>query len=434
MDNVGPELDLADGLAAQIGREAISMLPHAPLVNNSFFTIHTNKGVQQLSMNSALGIFLSFGQTFFGALGKDLFRLAFVTGNRWFHVVGTICAMILDPILNISALNFATYAIVSACSSFAVFWNILLAPCILGERLTRMRLIACVCIMLGTVWVGIFGPNRRASYTGEQWLGLLGQGHAVVYFILLGGWCVFAFTRWRRNTSVESTWGAVLAGTLGGNTFPIEGALAIIGCDATHSCSHGSPWMEWQLYILLFLTVMTAGGSLFVLALTLKHAEALDAVTVFTGIQICFSAMSANIVLNEAQTLSTVQFVFYAIGLFIILCGLGLLCFREGIGPFKWKDETLQWPSDMIDACRTRVLEVWYDVQFWKTAEARAEAVVKATKAAQAAAAASVAASAAASAAKAADELQSKTGKDAGFVTLETGTKAGEDTPLMPGP
>ena len=59
MDNVGPELDLADGLAAQIGREAISMLPHAPLANNSFFTIHTNKGVQQLSMNSALGIFLS---------------------------------------------------------------------------------------------------------------------------------------------------------------------------------------------------------------------------------------------------------------------------------------------------------------------------------------------------------------------------------------
>lgn len=365
--------DLAQKAAeagAALRHDLAHMLPTAsPASNQSLFTIHHSVYIEQLTMNSGLGILLSFLQTFFGALGKDFFRLAFTSDNRIYFVIGTISSIIIDPILNISALRFSTYAIVSACSAFAVFWNIILAPCILRERITRMRLIACGLIMLGTVWVGVFGPDHKSNYSGEQWLALLGSAHAVIYYVFLFAWIGFAYWRWRRAPSFEGrAWGSMLGGTLGGNTFPIEGALAIFSCqdnppDSPAACYMGSPWLEWQLYLLGLLTLIAAGGSLLVLAMTLEHAEALDAVSIFTGVQIVFSALSANIVLNAAQTLTTVQFMFYAIGLAIILLGLMLLSIREMQWPCKVADEDLDWTVEYVDIGRRHALELWTRLQ-----------------------------------------------------------------------
>lgn len=71
-------------------------------------------------------------------------------------------------------------------AGMVVVWNILLAPCTLGEDMTTKRISSAVVIMLGIVGAGSFGPHFEAERTPDQELQqLFTTGGAIFYYLLL---------------------------------------------------------------------------------------------------------------------------------------------------------------------------------------------------------------------------------------------------------
>ena len=312
----------------------------------------------------ALGVVYTLLSTLMGTVGKDFFRLAFVTSNPTFHAVGIVLSVVLDPVFNLIALSFATQAIVSACAGFVIVWNALLAPFMLGESLTRIRLISSTLILVGTIGVGASGPHYEVVRTEREYMALLSDHSAVVYYVLLLAWCSFAFWRWRRDPlGVGRPWGAVLGGSIAGNNFFVKVFLAINYCAIDRysiGCIHANPWVSWQIYAVGLAALAAAGGGLLVLAVTLRHAEALDGVTIFTGVQIIFAALTSNIVLLENQVTRGWVITIYCFSVGIILVGLTLLAIRDVKYPLELEDEPVEWYARFVDHTRAKALDLWW--------------------------------------------------------------------------
>ena len=79
----------------------------------------------------------------------------------------------IEPPLDSYALTMAPVSVISTCAGLAVVWNVVLAPCTLGEQLTQVRVGAATAIVLGTLSMGVFGPHAEVRYSTEQYLGLI---------------------------------------------------------------------------------------------------------------------------------------------------------------------------------------------------------------------------------------------------------------------
>lgn len=309
-----------------------------------------------------LGVLYSLLSTLVGTLGKDFFRLAALSKHPMkLFTVGVLLAAVLDPMLNVIALSMATQAIVSACAGFVIVWNLLLAPFVLDEHLTRIHLASGALILVGTFGVGLTGPHSEVVRPEFEYMALFSTRHAIIYFALLLVFCIVAAWRWRRAPVGDGrAWGAVLAGAIAGNNFFLKAALSIIACEfdyTSRGCVHGAV-RTWQLYAIGVLAIFTAAGGLLVLAVTLRHSEALDAVTIFTGTQIVAAALSSNIVLNENTVSWGWLVVMYTISVLVIVVGLATLAFRQyKLGCFEsatFEDSEVEWYARFVERTRAR--------------------------------------------------------------------------------
>jgi hypothetical protein len=123
-----------------------------------------------------VGVLLEVVTSFLGNFGKILWRLAALVAPGALsnaarsrraislYVLGFLLGVIEFP-LDGFAFTFAPYSIMGACAGLGIVWNVVLAPCVLGEQLTVVRLSAAAGIVIGTFLTGVFGPHEevRAS-------------------------------------------------------------------------------------------------------------------------------------------------------------------------------------------------------------------------------------------------------------------------------
>ena len=133
-----------------------------------------------------LGCLLEFFGTLASVAGKQLFRYAAVSGQKGAYVYGILLVVLIYPAANIGALEFAAQTVISTVTGMVVVWNILLAPCTLGEDMTTKRMTSAVIIMLGIVGAGSFGAHYEVDRTPDSELAQLGRPASIVYYIILG--------------------------------------------------------------------------------------------------------------------------------------------------------------------------------------------------------------------------------------------------------
>ena len=150
-----------------------------------------------------LGVFMELLGTLASVAGKQMFRHAAVTGERKFYAYGGICVVLIYPALDILALEFAAQTVVSTVTGMVVVWNILLAPCTLGEDMTTKRISSAVVIMLGIVGAGSFGPHYEIVRTPDQELTqMFKTGGAIAYYLLLFSWLALGYGVLLRNETL----------------------------------------------------------------------------------------------------------------------------------------------------------------------------------------------------------------------------------------
>jgi len=293
----------------------------------------------------ALGVMMQFLTSFLATCGKISWRLAAnaAPGSsildavwrsksaRMLYLLGILLTLV-EPPLESLALSVAPVAIISATGGLSIFWNILLSPCILGERLTRIRLGAAVLIFFGTIFVGVGGPHDEINYYPDEYFDLLTKPKAIVYFCIAGTGIIICYLLWIRF-GIRTA--AVIGGAwLAGNEFMAKVCVELLKCgiDQTkEECQGRQPFRTWEIYI---LSAVYLGGNvlgLITLAKALRETEALDAITAYQAVTIIVGATSSSLVLEEQQTNSAGKIVLYSFALSLVLLALVVLAQRKRI-------------------------------------------------------------------------------------------------------
>lgn len=291
----------------------------------------------------ALGILVQFLTSFLATCGKISWRLAanaapgssildalrHSKAARYLYLFGIVLTLV-EPPLESTALSIAPVAIISACGGLSIFWNILLAPCILGEQLTRIRLGAAVLIFLGTLFVGVGGPHDEINYFPDEYFELLTEPKAIVYFCITGTGISICYLLWIRF-GIRSA--AVIGGAwLAGNEFIGKVCVELLKCglDQTkEECQGRQPFRTWEIYVLATFYLGCNVLGLITLAKALRETEALDAITVYQAVTIIVGATSSSLVLEEQRTNSNGKIVLYSFALVIVLFALVMLAQRK---------------------------------------------------------------------------------------------------------
>jgi uncharacterized membrane protein len=284
-----------------------------------------------------VGVLLDCVATLAGTGGKQLLRHASVTKKMRFYPLGLVFTAIIDPAFDIAAYSFAAVSIIAPMAGMVVVWNILLAPCTLGEQLTFSRKLGALLICIGTLCVGLFGNHNEVERTVEEYLTLFAEPAACAYYAAFVLWSIGCFVVWQRGTPVVSGFcvGAY-AGSLAGNMFTTKAVVEMFVCvmssntdgeggaAAAAGCKTNPFWTVWPyLFITISLTVCVI--SLYLLGLGLTKFEALFMITVYEGFMIITGSLSGNIVMREAAGQPQHILLLYGGAVLIILWGLWVL-------------------------------------------------------------------------------------------------------------
>ena len=244
------------------------------------------------------GVLIEFVSTFSGTIGKQSWRLAAIASPGpialvWkrpvalsLYAVG-IFLTLCEPPLDSIALTLAPMSIISTCAGLSVAWNVILAPCTLGEQLTVVRVLAAAAIVAGTILMGIFGPHSEVSRTGQQYIEIMGRPMASIYYMLLLS-LIGVLAYLTRRYPTRGIYPAMLAGALVGNQFLLKVATELLSCgllgpSSAPGCTSSNPLLDWEFWAIATAALTISVGGLTILSLTLRDAEALDIIPVYQG-------------------------------------------------------------------------------------------------------------------------------------------------------
>lgn len=252
------------------------------------------------------GIICEIAATMLGTLGKQLVSYSGKVKNgrraRCYKVAGLIVTTIFGPLLDVSAYYLATQSVVAPLNGLDIVWNTCLAPCTLGERLTRSYALGSLLIFLGSSLSPLFGQHHKEAVTLDHlkdiFLSLRFLFYAVASALGLLG-CALVL-RWRPRGVGDWQRGVALGGAAGfvaGNMYFLSVALG-----ALQESLSTEDWTAWQhplTYVIALGAVTVAVGNVPLMAKALEEYDALFMITLFAGCQITTACISAQVVLRE---------------------------------------------------------------------------------------------------------------------------------------
>lgn len=180
------------------------------LCNETFVVVSTG-GDQPKSSQAYIGIILTNLAAFAGAFGKVLMKKA--QNSCIWYVPALFCIVIMNPVGDIYAYQFATTSVLVPFSAMSIVWACIFAPCVLGEKVTKKDVVGIVIVVIGVVLVAIAGRTDSPEYTTEQ-LHILFTGNFtfIIYITidaaLLTFMCLVMFFTWPKpkDPSLPSGW------------------------------------------------------------------------------------------------------------------------------------------------------------------------------------------------------------------------------------
>ncbi|CBZ55390.1 conserved hypothetical protein [Neospora caninum Liverpool] len=217
------------------------------------------------------------------------------TGKRPLYLrplwlIGMCLGTVINSLLSIVSLDFASAAVITPFAGLHIFWNVILSRFVLQERVLLQHYVGSALILLGLLLVLCFGVHTPPPLSLEQLLQLYSQNTCLLYFsasILGIAFCVYVAIVWH-----EETWG--------------------------HLC-------HYKFFTLLFLLGSMAVAQLLFLNVGLARYEALYVVPTTMSVLIvssCFAEIALFInVLHLPQT----EILLFAGGCFSIVVGIMIL-------------------------------------------------------------------------------------------------------------
>lgn len=319
-----------------------------------------------------VGLSLDAVATLAGTVGKQLLRYAAVSKRPCFYLLGLFLTAVVDPVFDIAAYSFAAQSIIAAAAGLVVVWNVLLAPCTLGEELTPSRAVGATLICAGTVFVGAFGSHEETVRTPDEYCELFARPEALAYYAAFAAWTclccaqtgVPGLVAGRGSPLVRGFFLAALGGSIAGNSFTTKAAVELGTCGPADAGCPPTLLASPAFLLLAAGSLCTATLSLFMLAVGLRSFEALYMITVYEGFMIISGAVrrgarraargprahaaraprapptrpphlanrpqvSGNFVMNEKLEQAWLRLALYWASIGVVIYGLYVLCVGE---------------------------------------------------------------------------------------------------------
>jgi len=133
-----------------------------------------------------VGVILTQGASLGSALGIIVMKYSNdFSGSKTYLVwLGGLVLMISGALMDFAAFGFAAQSLIAPLGSETLICNAVMAPCLLGETITRMDMVATVIIAVGCTLSVAFGDHATPTYTVEQLMNMFDVGAVYAYFFI----------------------------------------------------------------------------------------------------------------------------------------------------------------------------------------------------------------------------------------------------------
>jgi hypothetical protein len=317
--------------------------------------IHFTTTMNAKSGTFWLGVTLSLCGSLCSALGLACQRLSHKrnqvlppeeqirSSRQWLNLLG-VFLLFIESLFDLASFGFAPASILSCMGAMTLVFNMILAPSLCGETVSRRDVGVNCIVFLGTIISVSFGPDATPDYTLPELMSLFLATRFLVYAFLLFSWIGTLFYVWYNLRDVENPKGRfinmdrltrirllrftypALAGSIGGNT----AVYAKASIELVKTTIKGdNQFVYGGTYFLIFLMIVCVFGQLKFLNGGLKRYESLYVVPVYQVFWIGNGVFGALFYFNEVSSIPPRDLGLFFLGFIVSVFGILLHVTRK---------------------------------------------------------------------------------------------------------
>lgn len=329
-------------------------------------------------MAQIAGIACELGATILGTVGKQLVsysaRLEPGPSAQRAKILGLTITTAFGPVLDSAAYGLAPQTIIAPLNGLDIVWNMLVAPCTLGERRLKRHVVASILIFLGASLCStisavasedmkeVNGPVVSVDTLWEVYA----SWRFFLYCLAFAAGLLISADILRRNpkgcgSQARGVALGVTAGAVAGNVFFISLLLGVVSESIRKkdlsTFTHGS------VYFTAVGAALSAICNIPLMSRGLQEYEALFMVTLFEGSHILVACFTGQFLLRQMRGAAWHTFVTY--WLFVLWMVMGLLIIQSTAVSVKRQPELADkcMEASVEDKPRTEISNVDEEAQ-----------------------------------------------------------------------
>jgi len=245
---------------------------------------------------------------------------------------GMVGMTFLNPFLCVLAMNYASPSILAPFSGLTLVWIILFAEIIIGERPTRIQVLAVFLIILGEVIVAIWGDHTNdEGVLIEEVVMSYKNGYFQLYSVLFSLWMLaISYIILKKSPTSPSlrrfAWGVSGGSITGLQNFLKDGLTILKAVKAEDDDMQSFPW---YFPLMAFLGCATAFGGLLCLTACMKRYDATFSSAMFVGSFVISTSIMSAVHYDTFQNLQGIwNWILYPAGLCVLMLGVIILVWQ----------------------------------------------------------------------------------------------------------
>ena len=271
--------------------------------------------------------------------------------------------VILGSIADFLALGFGSQSLIAPLGSLTLVSNILYAPWLLNEHVSKSDWISVASIVLGSAIAVMFGSHTDTTYEINQLFQFFLKTDFIIYTLIVSAYIILYRLYIIRIEAIQDSFGTQSAAYINLQSYHRFGYPSISGAIGSASVLFAKCFMELILntihnksnmfvHISSYLVIIAMFGSITLqikwLNDALKRFDASYCVPVFQSFWILLSVVSGLIFYEEYSTFTYTQAIGFIIGVCICILGVGTLKGAKNLHTHIGDDESLR-ESVLID-------------------------------------------------------------------------------------
>jgi len=292
----------------------------------------------------AIGLGLAVGFSFLNAVALNIQKISLNSHGPDVPVLKQplwilgFAILLTGSLMDFVSLGLAPASLIAPLAALSLVWNMIAAPLMLKEKLSKTQIAATMIIFVGAVVTVSFSSHASPAYSLEILKELFLRGPMSIYTIVMPGLIMLHMitieviehlSAERRASRALSTIHMIgyagAAGITGGQSILFAKAVM----EVFKSAFAGEPgvWFKGETYVIISAMVLCLLIQITYLNGGLMYHNSLTVVPVYQAYWIVSGVLGGLVYFDEIRTMSTFQVAMFATGIMITIGGVAFLAY-----------------------------------------------------------------------------------------------------------